>query len=1254
MRRAVRCCVRVFGRLVAAGGRLASGRHTTASWLAGLAAGVLALSLAAGSSRAASAPAGPGGSKAVEVEREEGEPPGEQEAAPTEAERQQPNQPVTVLHEVPSLRTETSDTYLLSDGAYSQRIQNHPVNFRAADGSWQPIEDQLVQQPDGSWQPQSSPTPVSLPPSLGSGPVSIGSGDSKLSFQLEGARTEEGAPAGPSRVYREALPDTAVTYALTPQVLRETLTLSSTSAPTVFRYKLSLARGLHASQQQDGSVLIQNTAGAVVYTLTPPNASDSSADRPFPTRGAVRYELSPDGSTLSLIIDKNWLDEPHRVFPVTIDPEAWIKTTSDCSIISAGFANNNYCGTWLYVGPDYPTASEGIARSLLYFDTSCVPRGSVITQSSLHLFFSWYTGSSPINIEAHALTQSFTSGATWNKYDGTNAWGTPGGDFKKAVAGERVVNHSEEGKELQIGFTPQVEQWVRNPSSNHGILLKAENETVAGYDSFAQSGNSKYEPEPTLEVVYEPRLGIPPMGQVYQQSLALGATMSVNVANGNLYLDSPDVNYATEGYDTELGRTYNSQDDLLEGASLGNWRLTKGDDTKLYGNEWDGAVDFYGPDGSDTRFDRAPWADNHPVSGDKAFTGEAGFNEGLLQHESGARTLTFPTGVEWKTDTKLWSIPTEIIDPGGEGNTISLSYASERLSELKDTHGHTLKLTREAESHRVTKINSGTETWTYAYKEGRLITVTNPANETAKYTYYTTGYGTGLLESISDPNGTWVISYDECKRVSSIRKLVNGTIKKAGSEDEITTFSYETEQTTVTQPTGAKPVYYYDEFGNALEELATQEAAVEFYAAFQGIEAEAARKAVDLQDHAAILDSELSQQLGEGYAGEWFNPATGKVNLAITSEGYERTAETDLDNLGLSESAEIVPASNSLGSLSSETDTLEAKLAELAEKGLVRLGIRNSSDAVLIEEASSISPSQEATVASAVASAKTPVVVDKTTVASLATKRAAAECSQANCSPPLRGGVEIETRFGKLGEHKFVSCTAGFVAQSDYGPNHYVITAGHCIHSGEGKPEGGVGGKWKTNSTEFGEALAWVEGHEHHVGGTVTDHGDEGLIYVKTGSEFGKSFQPWVIVYGNSAFFTTRNERYVIRGTHYNPGQNAPEQFVVCMGGAPGTGTESYEYSESETLTVQQAERCGVTEGFRNIEGGVEHVEKFEQCDSANPEGLGHGASGAPVYKNGLAFGVYSSFGGARKCEGFYEGINTIEGVFHVHVLRAG
>jgi YD repeat-containing protein len=1168
---------------------------------------------------------------------------------------------VTTSRELPGLRTEDSNTFLESDGSRLLKIADHPINYKVG-GVWQPIEDRLVEA-GGSWRPAASPVPVSLPHALGATPVTIGPAGRQVSLTLRGANAA-GVAAGSESSYRGALSGVDAAYAATPQGVRESLTLRNSAAPSEYRYSLSLSHGLHPTLSRGGAVTVSDGQGNVAYTIAAPTISDASAGQHLSSNGPVHYELGPDGSTLTLVVDHAWLGSTTRVFPVTIDPDVYFGAIKDCEIASNTYENAERCGGRLHVGH---SNAEGVtARALVQFDLSSVPRGSQILSSSIAMWLKSATAGTPVEIDAYGLSHGFTSKATWNAYDGTNAWTAPGGDHLKTLAGTTVVKPEYVGGWVSIGFSPQVEQWVRDPTSDHGILLKAHSESTDAVDEFVQTNNGKGEPEPDLHVIYEPKMGNPPSEAMFQEPIGNNGTLGVNVANGNLHITNPDVNYAAAGYDTQLGRSYNSYDDQLSGSAFGGgWRLNMGEDALLYPAWWDGSNVFHEPDGSYTRFDRASWADNHPAAGDKAYTGDAYRPETLIAHENGTRSLIYnDTGVEWQFDSSENGFPQKIVDPGGEGNTIGMSYTASALTKVTDTHAHALTLTRETTSaQRVTKIKgSGSgETWTYTYNTaGLLVKYKGPGGQEAKYTYTKANK---LLESITDPSGVNVISYDTSYRVTSLRHVVNGTIAKAGSEDQATTFTYGTEETTVTHPTGAADVYSYDQFGNALEEPATQEAAIADYGAYAGIEAGAAKAAVDLQDHATILDSQLSQQLGEAYTGEWFEPSTGRVKIGITSAGYEQTVEQDLDNLGLADNVDVVTEKSTHGQLQTEADALSANLAELSQAGLIRLGVRDSQNAALIEEANTLTHQQEARVEAAAAAAKTAVTIEKRAVSSLAMTRTANECSEATCVAPLRGAEAIRSQFGKRGEEKTTVCSSGFLMGSNYGPARYILTAGHCIASSEGQQEGGVGGLW-TSSNEIGHAVGYVLGSKHRLpgGGNTSDRGDEGLIEITP----GHPYRPWVVVYGDSAFHTTRNERYAIRGTHYSPtsaakapGTGAPEQFTVCVGGAP----VQHEETEEEKLTHEGheeprygSERCGVTRGFRNNpENGTEHVEDFWQCDPAQEEGLHSGASGSPVYKNGLAFGIYVEKSKVYKgCEGFYEGINTIEGVFHVHVERGG
>ncbi len=61
---------------------------------------------------------------------------------------------------------------------------------------------------------------------------------------------------------------------------------------------------------------------------------------------------------------------------------------------------------------------------------------------------------------------------------------------------------------------------------------------------FEQTDNPDDEPGPVKDVVYEPQLRNPPEEAMFQQSIGNGATLGVNVANGNLNIADPDVNFA--------------------------------------------------------------------------------------------------------------------------------------------------------------------------------------------------------------------------------------------------------------------------------------------------------------------------------------------------------------------------------------------------------------------------------------------------------------------------------------------------------------------------------------------------------------------------------------------------------------------------------------------------------------------------------------------------------------------------------------
>ena len=1157
-----------------------------------------------------------------------------------------------IVRELPALRTADSDTFLQSDGSRVLRVHTHAINYLSGSGSWLPIDDTLTLRGDGQWGPVATGTPFSLPAVLGRGSVLVGSGVDRLAISLLGVTPREGRSVGQRRAYSDILSGVSVSYSASTDGVRELLSLAGPSAPSTYRYSLGYGSDLHASLTEAGSVVFRDGMGRLVYTLAPPTVSNASIAGRSPLSGPVHYELSRAGTVLSVVLDSRWLHDPRRIFPVRLDPDISFADEGDCTIESERGANKSLCGGVLSVGADSEKPKD-VNRALLHFNLSSIPANSTILRTHLALYAE-STAGSPVEIEAYGLTRGFTKEATWKTYNGSASWTKSGGDYASLLDGKATVVKGEVGNWINWGLSPVVEQWVQNPSSNYGILLKASKETTSGIDTFGQAGGKK-EVEPYLDVIYESRMGTP-AGQDFVSIIAEQQnTFNVNVMNGNLNVTAPDIQYQGKGYATVLGRSYNDQDDNRTGTSFGpDWRQNMGSDTLLAETSWDGSYLFHQGDGSYLRFDRAPTADS---SGNLAFIGEAEAPATFVVHKDGTRTLTYNnTGIEWGFD--IYGFPQKIVDPGGEGNTISLSYTESRLTTMSDTHGHGLLLKREPSTTFVTQIKDAKgDNWEYAYKETLLTSYTN-AEGTTKY-----GYFPGQeLKYIEYPFKTYVFAYDGHERVTSIRRVVNGTIEKVGGSDEITSLTYGEGSTTVKHPDGTEQTYYYEPSGRVKEEPETQEAASEFYADSANVQAKAASADIELQDKATPLDSQLYEQLKDQYVGEWFDPTSGQVAIGITKAAPEEEVRQDIQRLGLEGQAKILVESASWKQLTEAQASLDTSLKTLEESGLLTTGIEPSANAVDIHEAKALTTGQKAEVKSDAEKAGVPTLVQEEAASSLYGE--ATSCEHAVCNAPLRGGVNImHPEYNKEGElAAYEACTAGFLAKSAYTNTPLVLTAGHCIWGL------GVGGEWfssepldreevkghkyyRFGNRQVGKGTAYVFGNHSS---NATSEGDAGVIEAGGASWVG-NYLPVIVNWGH-------NTLYDIIKTSYNPSSRIHD-FVVCTSGDPLLVPPSKEielYNPSFEVYPVPTDRCGtIKESNYHVtydekeKAFVNHLLEFDVCNKKTTKGIVKGASGSPVFKDDRAYGVISGRVDEAGCLGLYEGINNAEYALNIHILTS-
>jgi hypothetical protein len=685
------------------------------------------------------------------------------------------------------------------------------------------------------------------------------------------------------------------------------------------------------------------------------------------------------------------------------------------------------------------------------------------------------------------------------------------------------------------------------------------------------------------------------------------------------------------------------------------WRQNMGLDTLLYETSWDGSRYFHQGDGSYICFDRAPSADAHLQAGSLAFTGEAEVPASLVVHKDGTSTLTYEdSGIEWRFDE--FGFPQEVVNPSGEGNTISLSYTESLLTQVTDTHGHRLTLKRDPTTTYATQIkDENGATWSYGYTGEFLTSYTEPNGLVTKYGYYEDGF---LKDIVFGSDMTYVFTYDEAERLNSIHEVVNGTIEKVGSSDKVTHFTYEKGETLVKYPSETEETFSIEPSGRLMEEKGTQEEASESFAEVEGLESSTATADIGLQERAEPLDSQLYLQLKSKYVGIWFEPKSSHLTVGVAKGGAEEEVRQDIQRLGLEGQAKVIPESTEWGQLIAGQESLDSNLGTLEKEGLISTGINPSGNDVDIKEADSLTSTEKVQVKSEASKVGVPTSIKEEAVASLYGE--ADSCSHALCDQPWRGGISIQqNKFNETTkkEEPGVYCTAGFNARSLYDELPYVITAGHCLYDAEAE----FYKEWYTAETGAREK---VEGHEYYAYGDrqlgegerfvygkyhegATSEGDAGAIF-GNGLGFGY-FAPDIVNWGHS-------EGYPIYNTSYNPNPRT-SIFTVCTSGTPVLKQEGGLYNPISEFYPVPIDRCGVLLDSNvtapYFEGATaKGLEEFVLCgNKSEAEGLSRGSSGSPVFRDHQAYGIISGGFGRDQCLGYYEGINNAEHALNVHLL---
>jgi hypothetical protein len=395
--------------------------------------------------------------------------------------------------EDPSLRTAHSSTTVDALGRHVLRLYPAAVNYRDANGAWQPVDNTLVSDSSGGATNAANSFQAALPSDL-SGPVSFSTAAGSVSFRLAGAHGH-GSVSGSRDTYAAALPGVDVAYAVGNAGVKETLTLANAAAPTSFDYDLSTSNGITPRLNRSGGIDFVDGSGNVAFAFAPPSMVDASGA----VSERVQFHLEHGGTSLALVADKRWLSAANRAWPVVVDPSFIAQgADNECFIRDGVDADSSFCG-----GSSVDVGGDGTqtSRTLLVWDVSwALPSNAIVQDAELGLYLQDEATTTPIAVDVNQVTTPWTAATTWNAADTGSPWTTAGGDFAAPAAATATVGGST-GVTTTWNLTQLVQGWANGSIPNDGMLLTSS--PAANVLHFATTSAPQTSEMPYLQVVYD-------------------------------------------------------------------------------------------------------------------------------------------------------------------------------------------------------------------------------------------------------------------------------------------------------------------------------------------------------------------------------------------------------------------------------------------------------------------------------------------------------------------------------------------------------------------------------------------------------------------------------------------------------------------------------------------------------------------------------------------------------------------------------
>ena len=450
------------------------------------------------------------------------------------------------LYELTELRSENVKHFRLSDGSYIAAQYTSDVHYLDESGIWQDIDNTLSLDGDElvtadsriklakkingsgkllSLKNESYSIDLSV---IGAERGSIGivaeNGDSNYETELQKMLNLEKLSS--KVTYPEIFSGADMELSVFSYRIEEKINVTRSADKYSYSFELKL-KGLVAEVSDDGSIVLSDSESkALVYVLSVPTVIDASGKRA--PRDAAAYTLSGSGEKyyLTLTLDRAWMNDTSRAYPVSVSP-FYTSKDSDTEI-------------------GYETGAleiDGVNVTYVKInDLPSVPDGSYVSEVLLNL-------------------SKETPGGPYGLYEVTSDWSADSLSYESYLSGEGKISESITDSTTEgyvFNVTELVDKWRNDPESNHGVAIMPLDTKTNGSRAATLAYSARSATVPTVSAVYSTTEGLEDYLSYTSQSFVKAGTSSINNATGHLNLSIPLISTTDNFMPTNATLVYNS------------------------------------------------------------------------------------------------------------------------------------------------------------------------------------------------------------------------------------------------------------------------------------------------------------------------------------------------------------------------------------------------------------------------------------------------------------------------------------------------------------------------------------------------------------------------------------------------------------------------------------------------------------------------------------------------------------------------